>query len=233
MPRTNPKESDRDLRRFRYHTGATLRPLAEAEPCPVLFRDIGPEAMAWFLRGKLTRLAGPLSPITYMRTADYEEPYTDHGRIGRLVFLDPKELVPWHSGVETIYVAHASRMTTPQTLGFVPAEIPLSEAARLLAGVTHLDELQEVFGRPIYQEAIAETLTRLDRLNEDHRQTEVLAEPLRRKLQSAHLPTREAALEQMEKLGLSEGDLCTAWHHLPDERRAELREIFRTVRVPT
>ena len=34
-------------------------------------------------------LAGPPSPITYMRTEAYVEPYTDHERIGRLVFLRP------------------------------------------------------------------------------------------------------------------------------------------------
>lgn len=215
-----------DLRRYRYHTGATLRPVAHDEPCPVLFRDIGPDAMAWFLEGKLTRLAGPMSPITYMRTADYQEPYTDHGRIGRLVFLNPNELSPWHSGVETIYVAHASRMTSPETLGFVPPDVPLSDAARLLADVHRIDELQDVFGRQVYQDALADTLHRLNQLNREHRQTEVIAEPLRRKLQSPDPKTREAALEQMQNLGLSETDLCSAWHHLPNTRRAELCEIF-------
>lgn len=215
-----------DLRKYRYHTGATLRPIAPDEPCPILFRDIGPEAMAWFLEGRLTRLAGPMSPLTYMRTAGYQEPYTDHGRIGRLVFLNPKDLAPWHSGVETIYVAHASRMTPPETLGFVPPDVPLSDAARLLADVRRVDELQEVFGNRVYREIVADTLTRLHQLNAEHQQTEVFAEPLRRNLQSPRSETREVTREQMQNLGVSESDLCTAWHHLPDERRSELREIF-------
>ena len=42
-----------DLSRFRYHTGATLRRVEEEETCPVLFRDIGPAALATFLRGGL------------------------------------------------------------------------------------------------------------------------------------------------------------------------------------
>src|SRR5437660_12278491 len=83
-----------DLSGFRWHTGATLRPLATDEPCPVLFRDIGPAALALFLRGRLPRLAGPLSPIVYMRTADYVEPYTDFEKTGRLVMLQPLLLCP-------------------------------------------------------------------------------------------------------------------------------------------
>ena len=60
-----------DLSGFRWNTGATLRPIAPGEPCPVLFRDIGPAALALFLRGTLPRLARPRSPIVYMRTAEY------------------------------------------------------------------------------------------------------------------------------------------------------------------
>lgn len=216
-----------DLRQFRYHTGASLRPLAEDEPCPVLFRDIGPEAMSWFLKGRLTRLAGPFSPITYMRTADYREPYADYGKIGRLVFLRPLELTPWHSGVETIYVAPASKMTSPDGMGFVPAEIPLPKAAQMLTDVNGLEEWQEIVGRGHYREAVVETLNRLERLNRELKETESLAEPLRRKLQSHDPALRELALETMAACGLTETDLCTAWHHLPDDRRSELREIFR------
>ncbi len=220
-----------DLRKYRYHTGATLRPLLADEACPILFRDIGPEAMSLFLRGKLARLAGPFSPITYMRTADYQEPYTDHGRIGRLVFLNPKELSPWHSGVETIYVASASRMTSSETLGFVPAEIPLAQAAWLLNDAKNLQDLEQVIGPALYREAIADTLHRLDQLTAELKDTEQLAEPLRRMLQSGDSQLRKRLLDLMRKTGLTESDLCTAWHHLPDDRRAELREMFRSLKV--
>src|SRR5262245_43147375 len=117
---------------FRWHTGADLRPLAPDEVCPVLFRDVGPEATALFLRGQLRRLAGPLSPIIYMRTEDYVEPYVDPERIGRLVFLRPLRLHVWHSGVPSIYVASARHLCDPETVGFVPGEVPLAEAARRL-----------------------------------------------------------------------------------------------------
>src|SRR5215218_8489010 len=102
---TTPAFVGENLARFRYHTGATLRPLAPDEPCRILFRDVGPVAAAAFLGGRLPRLAGPLAPILYTRTADYREPYVDYGRVGRLVFLQPKALNPWFSGVATIYVA--------------------------------------------------------------------------------------------------------------------------------
>jgi hypothetical protein len=72
------RDLDENLARFRYHTGATLRRLAPEEPCPRLYRDIGPQAMARFLAGRLERLAGPLAPILYSRTAAYREPYRDH-----------------------------------------------------------------------------------------------------------------------------------------------------------
>src|SRR3954469_6225574 len=96
-----------DLSGYRWHTGATLRPVNPGEGCPVLFRDIGPAALALFLRGRLPRLAGPPSPIVYMRTAEYVEPYTDFEQTGRLALLRPLGLRPWHSGLPHVYVARA------------------------------------------------------------------------------------------------------------------------------
>src|SRR5262245_32186813 len=101
--------SAQNLARFRWHTGAEpFRVESDAAPA-LLFRDIGPVAMEQFLRGGLGRLAGPMTPITYLRTADYREPYTDHARIGRLVVLRPMELHPWHSGLPHIYIADAAQ----------------------------------------------------------------------------------------------------------------------------
>jgi hypothetical protein len=78
---------------------------------------------------------------------------------------------------------------------------------------------------------MAETLDRLDRLNAELNDTESRAEPLRRLLQSGDPHSRDKALEMMRRIGISESDLCTAWHHLPEDRRAELREMFRTLRI--
>src|SRR6476660_2399653 len=135
-------EPEVNLARFRYHTGATLRPLAPGEPCPRLYRDIGPEAMACFLAGRFARLAGPLAPILYSRTADFQEPYRDYEPVGRLVFLRPHELRPWFSGITNVYVASVPRDVASVTVGFLPAHVDPLCAEALLAGVTCLLELR-------------------------------------------------------------------------------------------
>ena len=92
--------------------------------------------LALFLRRKLPRLAGPLSPIVYARTADFTEPYTDFERTGRLVILRPRKLGVWHSGIPHVYVARARPGVDFAAVGFVPGEVPLSSVVRLTDGVT-------------------------------------------------------------------------------------------------
>ena len=75
--------------------------------------------------------------------------------------------------------------------------------------------------------SVAETLAALDRMNDDHAQSERWAEPLRRKLQSRQLAESQWARDWLAKHGLAENDLCTAWHHLPRQRRDRLRDAFR------
>lgn len=214
-----------NLSRFRYHTGATLRPLRPDEPCPVLFRDLGPTATALFLRGGLRRLAGPLSPIVYMRTAEYEEPYTDYERIGRLVFLRPLALHPWHAGVPTVYVANAARVWDRGATGYVPGDLPLASAAEVARGVKDVGELRDAFGGRSYDEVIAETTLRLERLEREFEAAEELAAPVRAALQAKD----ESVRERMAKYDISESDLCAAWHHVPRERRVRLVEGLRAM----
>jgi hypothetical protein len=218
-----------DLSGFRWNTGATLRPLAPGEPCPVLFRDIGPAALALLLRGVLPRLAGPLSPIVYMRTAEYVEPYTDYERTGRVVILRPLALAPWHSGVSHIYVSRARPGVDFGTVGFVPGDVQLRDAARLVSEVRDTRELREVFGGRAHDEAVAESLHQLDRLGEELARTERIADPLRKLLHSSDRADRERGRAAMARAGLTESDVCTAWHHLPRERRAWIEEALRTV----
>lgn len=211
-----------DLRRYRWHTGATLR--RPEGPTGPLFRDVGPEATARFLRGELPRLAGPLSPITYLRTADYVEPYVDHGAIGRLVCLQPESLHPWHSGLPHVFVAPAHRWGAPHSVAYVPGDLALGEAAARLAGARTTDELAECLGGiRVYRARVAHALDHLDQLNAAHAATELGAQRLRRQLQG---PRRDAALARMAQLDLDEADLCAAWHHLPAERRAHLTAVF-------
>ncbi len=222
-----------DLRRYRYHTGAPLTPLDPDEVCPVLFRDIGPAAMATFLRsGVLPRLAGPLSPIGYMRTADYAEPYVDHGQIGRLVLLRPLTLAPWHSGIATIYIASASRPVHWPTIAFVPGALPLRDAAHELALVRDRRELREVYGGCVFDDVVADTLGRLDHLQHSLSESERLAGPLRGHLQKGDRTSRKHARKLLESTGLTEGDLCSAWHHISASRRDFIQRALEDIAGP-
>jgi hypothetical protein len=216
-----------DLTRYRYHTGAPLRPLRPDEPCPVLFRDLGVAATACFLRGELRRLAGPLTPITYMRTEAYVEPYTDYEQIGRIIFLRPLLLQPWHSGVPAVYVARATRTADPATIAFVPGHLDLAEVAQLTADMRNTQELREALGGREYDEVVADTLHRLDGLENELKEAERQAEPLRRRLQSPVPGQRQSAQEEMARLGIAENDLCAAWHHLPRDRRTLILDVLQ------
>ena len=210
---------------FRYHTGARLRPLDEDEYCPILFRDIGPLAMVHFLEGTLRRLAGPYSPITYMRTAAYQEPYVDYEQIGRLIFLRPLELQVWHSGMPHVFVATASRWVTSDSMVFLPGHVGFEKAEKLLGDATNADELKEALGASEYADSLEDTHTRLVRLNDECCKMDELLRPLRLSLQSHDSACSERAREAMWNNGISEADLCKAWHHLPRERREFLLEI--------
>jgi hypothetical protein len=215
-----------DLSRFRFHTGATLRRLGCGETCPILFRDVGPQALARFLRGELRRLAGPTSPILYLRTSAYEEPYVDYERTGRLAFLQPQRLGPWHSGVSQVFVASADHLVDSVTVGFVPGNVPLELAGRMLADVRDIESLREAFGGSRYDEGRAESLECLDSLERECARAERLAEPIRRALQSGQRRPAEEARAWMERCQITDHDLCAAWHHLPPERRQLLREVL-------
>jgi len=209
-----------DLHEYRWHTGAPLRPLrplAPDEPCPVLFRDLGLWATAQFLRGALRRLAGPHTPLTYLRTLDYVEPYTDHERIGRLVVLHPRRLQPWHAGLAHVYVARAKRTTA--VLGFVPGDVPLALAAELARTAPDAAAFRAALGGRQHDEARAETLRHVEKLYAELAAKEEYAAPLRRGLQSPDGRTKEAARAELQRLGLTAHDLGTAWHHLSRARR--------------
>jgi hypothetical protein len=208
------------VREFRWHTGATLRPLRDGER-PVLFRDLGTVALARFLRGDLPRLAGPMTPLLYMRTIGYREPYVDHERTGRVVFLDLDAVAPWSSGIPEVYVARAGTPVDSQSVGFVPGDVALGIVDPRVRTRAALAELI-----PHHEERVADELARLDALNRALAASERLAEPLRRALQAGDLEARE----RMLRLGISEEDLCAAYHHLPRERRAFLDDALQSWR---
>jgi hypothetical protein len=216
-----------DLSRFRWHTGAALRPLRPDEPCPVLFRDLGPAALARFLRGTLERLAGPLSPITYLRTAAFTEPYTDHEAIGRIIVIRPLSLRPWHAGMPHVFVSRAAPGVDRTVVGFVPGGADLAAVGRRAEDMRSTAELREELGGAAYDDQREAELARLDRLREELDATEAVAAPLRRRLQSRDAGERRRARDAMAAAGISEDDLCAAWHHLPRARREAVREALR------
>ncbi len=216
-----------DLSRFRWHTGAALRPIGPEEVCPILFRDLGPAALARFLRGTLGRLAGPLSPITYLRTAEFVEPYTDHEVIGRIVMIRPLSLRPWHSGVPHVFVSRAAPGIDREVVGFVPGGLDLAGVGRRAADMRTTADLREELGGAAYDDVREAEIARLDRLQAELDATEAAAAPLRRRLQSRDAGERRRARDAMAAAGLCEEDLCAAWHHLPRARREIVREALR------
>jgi hypothetical protein len=225
-PASSATYAGEDLSRFRWHTGAALRPLAPDEACPILFRDLGPAALARFLRGTLPRLAGPLSPITYLRTAAFTEPYVDHEGIGRIIVLRPLALRPWHSGVPHVFVSRAAPGVDTDAIGFVPGALDLAAVGRRAAAMRSTAELREELGGSAYDDLTRAELERLDRLDAELEATEILAAPLRRRLKERDAGERRRARDAMAEVGLTENDLCAAWHHLPQPRREIIREAL-------
>jgi hypothetical protein len=79
---------------------------------------------------------------------------------------------------------------------------------------------------------VTEELSRLERLAGELAASEVLASPLRRRLQSVDRDEQMRAREAMASVGLMEADLCAAWHHLPRERRGFIVESLRKFGAP-
>jgi hypothetical protein len=222
-----------DLSRYRFHTGAPLRPLADGERCPPLFRDLGLAALERYLRGALPRLAGPLTPLLYMRTAAFREPYTDHEDTGRLVFLRPSSLSPWHAGIEGVLVARATRPVEPGSVGYVPGGVELAAVAARAGEMRGAADLREELGGRRYDERVAAERARLGGLVRQLAESERWAEPLRRLLQSGSASDRQRLRDAMAREGVTEHDLCAAFHHVPRERRAALREALPRVAEAT
>jgi len=214
------REATDDLTRYRWHTGARLRVVREDERLPVLFRDVGPVALHRFLSDGLVRLAGPQTPLLYMRTADFVEPFVDYARTGRLVFLRPRSVRPWHSGVSGVYVARADRMPPESTLAYVPGDVDFH--AIVDAGVASVAALREHLGGHEYDQRSQHDKAQLQHLNAAARRSEARAGPLRRALQSQHRDRRRLARRVMDEAGLDDQALCAAWHHLPETTRTRV-----------
>lgn len=214
---SKPARPSTSLRAFRWHTGASLRAVDADEALPPLVRDVGPVALALFLRGGLTRLAGPRTPLLYMRTADFREPYVDHAGTGRLVFVRPRQAGVWHSGVRGVYVADASVGVDDVDVVYVPA-------GGVVADSVDVDAFVDAARADAARARAALDLAALDALNAAAAAVEADAAPLRRLLQAGRLDPADCAAVDVD-----EADLTAAYHHLPAARRDGLHDRVRAL----
>lgn len=216
-----------NLSRFRYHTGATPTPLHAGEPCPPLFRDLGLLASAQFLAGGLSRLSGPLSPITYLRSLEFQEPYQEHAHVGRILLLRPLAVHPWRSGVPHVFISPHVPLSfggtlgeVAQTLVYIPAYMPLRDVAEAFPHLRSRQEAVDLLGGSIYKDFLIEERARLKNLVAAQDACEVIAAPVRAALK--HPRTRLQTRDLLEQHGISEQVLCAAWNHIPKPSRDAL-----------
>jgi hypothetical protein len=220
-----------DLRAFAWHTGGAVQPLGDGEPRPVLFRDLGPAATLRLLERGLPRLAGPTSPVTYLRTADYTEPFVEHGHFGRVLVLPSARADVWHAGIAEVFVAPADAAFEPDAMALVPDGADgsdgtdLGELARAAAAIRDARELREHLGGAVLDDWQAATADRLRDFAHELAEVERRLAPLRRGFQSRDRDARRRARDRMSARGLTEHDLCAAWHHIAPARRAEVLDI--------
>jgi hypothetical protein len=217
----------RDLREFRWHTGGAVRPLGAGEPRPVVFRDLGPAATLRLLEGRLARLAGPTSPVTYLRTAAYREPFVDHGHFGRIAVLPCAGAAVWHAGIAEVFIADAEARFEPGAMALVPDDGDLDALARQAAAMRDARELREQLGGAVHDDWLAATADRLRAFGTELAEAEARLAPLRRAFQAPDSARRRRARDDLAALGLTEVDLCAAWHHIAPARRAEVIDRVR------
>jgi hypothetical protein len=178
--------------------------------------------MTLFLSGRLKRLAGPLSPVVYLRTGAYVEPYQDSEEIGRLAFLRPLELDPWFSGIEDIYIADSGQPPARCSIAFVPTELTNQAGAAKVSQCTDIESLREELGGHLYDEMLRDVQYRTVRIIGEQQASEGMARSVRARFQRGNQAERAELRESMTRHGVTESDLCSAWHHVPRDRREAL-----------
>jgi hypothetical protein len=222
--RTGQPPPTTDVRVASALLGTTARPLAPDEPCPTLFRDVGPQALHLFLNGKLARLGGPDAGCVFLRDATLPGFSGVVRELGVLAFLQPLALGPWFSGQPGIYVAEPSRMPPPATLGFVPRVESIAEIDRKIADAPDTRAMREALGGATYDEAVAAVTHDLSQYLEAWQHVERESRPWRAIVQGHSDALREAALRALHDQGLHERDLSVPLFQLSKTKRAELAQ---------
>ena len=216
-----------NLRKYRWHVGTTPFPCSDSEPRPLLYRDVGLEGLDLFLRDKLRRLAGPLSPVTYVRTSAYREPYVDEENTARLVVLPSSSLPLWHSGQKDIYLLPADIAISNLQLALAPGDVPRSEIDHRLQDACSTMEAREALGGQIYDEYIHEHREHIHKLLKERSAQESFSSRLRRQFQSGCAEEQARIREWLLRHDLSENDLTAAFHHVPRKKRNILTALAR------
>jgi hypothetical protein len=163
-----------------------------------------------------------MSPILYLRTARYAEPYEDAEEIGRLVILHPSRLAPWHAGYDEVFVADAHMAPDPAHMMVVPMAWSFGVEAERLSGLPNADAVREVIGWQIHRDMCDAMLDRTTSLIAAQEASEQRARPVRQMLQTGTPRQRENIRTSMREHNVSERDLCSAWHHVPVAQREVL-----------
>ena len=224
-----------DLSAFAWHTGGAVRPLGDGEPRPVVFRDLGPAATLRLIERRLPRLAGPTSPVTYLRTAGYGEPFVEHGHFGRVLVLPSARAELWHAGIAEVFVAPADAAFEPDAMALVPDDgaggADLGALARAAAAMRDARELHEHLGGAVHDAWQAATAERLREFARELAEVERRLAPLRRGFQACDRALRRRTRDWMAAHGLTEHDLCAAWHHIAPARRIEVLDVAAQLEV--
>jgi hypothetical protein len=129
--------------------------------------------------------------------------------------------------VAEVYVACASQVPMRDCMAFVPTAWASAEGARVLDELPDPQAVREALGGRLHDEHLRDRAARLRQLCAALEESERLAQPIRKRLQSGSRAEREAVRRDMERHGIGERDLCSAWHHIPRPKRAALDDWLR------
>lgn len=203
--------------------GSSPRPLADDEPCPTLYRDVGPQALGAFLDGTLTRYGPERTPWLYLRDASLPSFSRCADELGLLVFLQPLAIGPWR-GNPGIWVSEPERTPPRDTVAFLPGGEDVHSVDGRLADVADVAALREALGGAEYDARVEASTRALRVYLEGWELAERVSRPLRAALDG---PSTARAVETRALLasaGLTEPDLRAPWYHLTRDRRAEVLE---------
>ncbi len=210
-PSVYPAYPGADLRPFATGIGSVPTPLAPDEPCPILFRDAGPDGVGNFLEGILTTLAGREAPVVFLRSAGVPFPTRAAEEFGELILVRPMALHPWRTSEAGVYVV--ARDASPVGVGFLPPGTDRIEIARVAAAMVDERELREHLGTD-YGEALA----RIRAYQEERAAVEAIAGEIRRRYGEVR--------PDLERAGVTEAEIFGPWFEVAPDRRREIREIL-------